>query len=72
MVVSSHLNLFFLNYLSGVLRGRGLSRSSCLALSSTSDLIQRLLSCRLLSYLFFTTNSNILLDLFELVLKYDT
>ena len=53
-------------------RGRGLSCSSCLALSSTSDLIQRLLSCRLLSYLFFITNSDVLLDLFELILKYDT
>ena len=72
MVVSSHLNLFFLNHLSGVPRGRGLSCPSCLALSSTSDLIQRLLSCRLLSCLFFTTNSDVLLDLFELVLKHDT
>ena len=72
MIVSSHLNLFFLNHLLGVPRGRGLPRSSYLALSSTSDLIQRLLSCRLLSCLFFITNSDILSDLFELALKYDT
>ena len=72
MVVSSYLNLFFLNYLLGISRGRGLSRSSCLALSFISDLIQRLLSYRLLSCLFFITNSDVLSNLFELALKYDT